>query len=247
MWALPKKTDFNIDYRTDARDFIIWYTYYNSANVTPTMLTGDADNNSAIEMADFNLWNQNKGLIHDPNFDVSQSVYTYDEQAALNSNYLIPAGGAVEPIFAYNPVTGELSVNTQGESLIAWIMHGQTANSVVSLGSNWWTESVGQTQQWVDLNLTGFTSNEFVPIANLNPGLDISVLGKVEVGFAGGGGKLVTPIIISSETDNADLIAELQFENINGTTVVDSSPAGNNNSGTLTNGATVQNIGGRFR
>ncbi|MDJ0537080.1 MAG: ASPIC/UnbV domain-containing protein [Xenococcaceae cyanobacterium MO_207.B15] len=46
--------------------------------------------------------------------------------------------------------------------------------------------------------------------------------------------------------NNAELIAEFQFEDNNGTTVVDSSPFGNNNSGTLNNGAILQTIGGDF-
>ncbi len=242
--GITKKTDFNIDYRTDARDFIIWYTYYNSTDVTPTMLTGDGDNNGAIAIADFEQWKLNRGLIHDANFNVSQSVYTYDTQAAINSEYLIPAGGNVEPIFAYNPITGELGVNTQGESLVSWIIHGQVANSVISLGSNWWTETVGITQQWVDLNLEGFSSNELVTIANLSPGLDINDLGNIEVGFAGGGGKLVAPIIVNNEPDHTELIAYLQFEDNSGTTLVDSSPFGEDNFGTLNNGAILQNLGG---
>ncbi|MDJ0746821.1 MAG: LamG domain-containing protein [Xenococcaceae cyanobacterium MO_167.B27] len=244
--GVTKKTDFNLDYRTDARDFIIWYTYYNSADVTPTMLTGDADNNNAIEMADFELWKLNRGLIHDANFNVSQSVYTYDAEAAINSNYLIPSADNPDPIFAYNSLTGELAVNTQGESLVSWIVHGQVANSVVSLGSNWWTEAVGNTQQWVDFDLVGFSSNELVTIANLSPGLDSPDLKEIEVVFAGGGGNLVAPIVINNEPNNAELIAELQFEDNSGTLAADSSPFGQDNSGSLLNGADLTSVAGNL-
>ncbi len=244
--GITKKTDFNIDYRTDARDFIIWYTYYNSADVTPTMLTGDADNNNGIEIADFELWNLNRGLIHDPNFNVSQSVYTYDAEAAINSNYLIPSADNPDPIFAYNSLTGELAVNTQGESLVSWIVHGQVANSVVSLGSNWWTEAVGNTQQWVDFDLVGFSSNELVTIANLSPGLDSPDLKEIEVVFAGGGGNLVAPIVINNEPNNAELIAELKFEDNSGTLAADSSPFGQDNSGSLLNGADLTSVAGNL-
>ncbi|MDJ0536827.1 MAG: LamG domain-containing protein [Xenococcaceae cyanobacterium MO_207.B15] len=244
--GVTKKTDFNLDYRTDARDFIIWYTYYNSADVTPTMLTGDADNNNAIEMADFELWKLNRGLIHDANFNVSQSVYTYDAEAAINSNYLIPSADNPDPIFAYNSLTGELAVNTQGESLVSWIVHGQVANSVVSLGSNWWTEAVGNTQQWVDFDLVGFSSNELVTIANLSPGLDSPDLKEIEVVFAGGGGNLVAPIVINNEPNNAELIAELKFEDNSGTLAADSSPFGQDNSGSLLNGADLTSVAGNL-
>ncbi|MDJ0679829.1 MAG: hypothetical protein QNJ18_08215 [Xenococcaceae cyanobacterium MO_167.B52] len=245
--GITKKTDFNIDYRTDARDFIIWYTYYKSTDVTPTMLTGDADNDGAIAIADFEEWKLNRGLIHDPNFNVSQSVYTYDAQAAINSEYLIPVGNSTEPIFAYNSITGELALNTQGESLVSWILHGQIANSIASLGSNWWTDIVGNTHQWVDLDLVGFSSNELVTIANLSPGLDDVDLGTIEVGFASGGGKLVSPIILDNEpnlSNNQQLIADLQFNDNSGTNLADSSLFGNNNFGTLNNGAILQTIGG---
>ena len=157
---------------------------------------------------------------------------------------MIPTGDNLEPIFAYNPSTGELAVNTQGESLVSWIVSGRVANSVESLGNNWWIEAVGNTQQWVDLDLTGFSSNDFVTVANLDAGLDLIDLGKIEVGFADGGANLVSPTLLDSESNNAELIAELQFEDANGTIATDSSSSGENNFGTLNNGASFQNVGG---
>ena len=242
--GITKRTDFNLDYSTDARDFILWNTYHNLGDGSSTILTGDADNNNAVEVADFELWKQNRGLIHDGDFNQSQSVYTYNSEAAINSDYLIPTGDYLEPIFAYNPATGELAVNTQGESLVAWIVNGQVANSVESLGSNWWIEAVGNTQQWVDLDLTGLSSDEFVTVANLDSGLELADLGAIEVGFAGGGGNLVSPIVMEDESNDAQLIVELQFEDGSGTIATDSSPFGDDNWGTLKNGANFQNVEG---
>ena len=48
------------------------------------------------------------------------------------------------------------------------------------------------------------------------------------------------------DPNNGELIAEFQFEGNSTTTVTDSSPSGNNNSGTFNNGATLQTIGGDF-
>ena len=243
--GITKKTDFNLDYRTDARDFILWNTYYNFPTPTSTLLTGDADNNNAVDLADFELWKLNKGAIHDPNSNISQSFYTNDAETAIADAYIIPTTNSLEPLFTYDPATGELAVDTRGESLVALILHGQTANSVVDLGNNWWMETVDNSQQWVDLDLTGFSSNESVTIANLDVGLSSTDIGTIEVGFAAGGRTLVSPTIaVDNESDETELIAELDFENYSGKIVNDSSPFGNDNSGTLKNGTTLQTIDG---
>ncbi|MDJ0688642.1 MAG: hypothetical protein QNJ41_09035 [Xenococcaceae cyanobacterium MO_188.B32] len=79
--GITKRTDFNLDYRTDAADFILWNTYRNRDGIQ-TILTGDADNNGSIDLNDFELWQDNRGLIHDSNATQSQSVYTYDTETA---------------------------------------------------------------------------------------------------------------------------------------------------------------------
>lgn len=189
--SITKKTDFNLDYRTDAADFIRWNIYQNLGG-TPTMQTGDADNDGDVDNDDLAQLQLYLGQIHDPNFSTSQSVYTYNPESALNSDYIIPNGSEEEPIFAYNKQTGELLVNTKGQALNAWIIRGQVANSVEPINNgNWWMQTVGDTQQWIDLDLDGFSSTELTLIATFAPGLNLTDFGKVEVGFRQGGGKLV--------------------------------------------------------
>lgn len=243
--GITKRTDFNLDYRTDAADFILWNTY-RDRNSIQTILTGDADNNGSIDLNDFEFWQDNRGVIHDVNATQSQSVYTYDSAAAINDDYLIPTADGKEPIFVYNRTTGELLLNTQGESLTAWIVPQQVASSVTSLGDNWWTADVGDTQQWVDLSLEGFTSNELTPIATFTPGLEIDDFGAIEVGYAAGGGKLVQITEAIAEPPTQGLIAHLQFDETSGIIATDSSFLGKNNFATLLNGATFASVGGDF-
>ncbi|MGK7944854.1 MAG: hypothetical protein AB4058_10340, partial [Microcystaceae cyanobacterium] len=189
--GITKKTDANLDYRTDVSDFIRWNTYRYQSMI-PTMQTGDFNNDQAVDSADLDLLTSYLGQIHDPNFSDSQSVYTYNKEKALNSSYLIPKGRGKDPIFAYNPQTGQLFLHTQGQALSAWIIKKQTATSIEPInGDNWWIEAVGDSQQWLDLDLTGFTSTEPTLIATFTPGLDLSDFGQIEVGFATGGGRLV--------------------------------------------------------
>ena len=243
--GITKRTDFNLDYRTDAADFILWNTYRNRDGIQ-TILTGDADNNSSIDLNDFELWQDNRGLIHDSNATQSQSVYTYDTETAISDYYLIPSAEGKEPIFVYNRLTGELLLDTQGESLTAWIVRGQLASSVESLGENWWTADVGNTQQWVDLSLEGFISNELTPIASFTPGLEISDFGLIEVGYADGGGKLVSVTEATLESLDLGLVTHLKFDETSGVIASDSSSFGQNNSATLLNGATFDSVSGDF-
>ncbi len=209
--GITKKTDFNLDYRTDAADFIRWNTYKNLGG-TPAMQTGDADNDGDIDNDDLAQLQLYLGQIHDPNFAESQSVYTYNSESALNSDYLIPNGSEEEPIFAYNQQTGELLVNTKGQALNAWIIRGQVANSVEQINNgNWWMETVGNTQQWLDLDLDGFSSTELTPIATFAPSLNLTDFGKVEVGFASGGGQLVDVVEYNPPVSNQLLLKNELF------------------------------------
>ncbi|MDJ0686955.1 MAG: hypothetical protein QNJ41_00440 [Xenococcaceae cyanobacterium MO_188.B32] len=210
--GITKKTDFNLDYRTDAADFIRWNTYQNLGG-TPTMQTGDADNDGDIDRDDLAQLQLYLGQIHDPNFAESQSVYTYNPDSALNNDYIIPNGSEEEPIFAYNRQTGELLVNTKGQALNAWIIRGQVANSVKPINNgNWWMQTVGNTQQWLDLDLNGFSSTELTPIATFAPGLNLNDFGKVEVGFATGGGRLVDVVAYNSYSSSSTVANELFFK-----------------------------------
>ena len=190
--GVTKTTDFTLDFRNDARDFIRW-NIFSQENVPPTLQTGDANNDGAIDILDFNLWQVNRGIISDTSISQSHSVYTYDPQLALNPSYVIPTRTDITPEFAYNPLNGKLYLNTQGESLNAWVIAGQTATSVESLPGQWWTATIDQTQQWAVLDdpTAGFSSNQLTHIATFAPGLDPTDFDPIEVGFSSGGGRLV--------------------------------------------------------
>ena len=191
--GVTKKTDFTLDFRNDARDFIRW-NIFAQENDPPTLQTGDANNDGVIDILDFNLWQANRGIISDTNVSQSYSVYTYDPQLALNPNYVIPTRTDITPEFAYDPLSGKLYLDTQGESLNAWVIDGQTATSVESLPGQWWTATIDQTQQWAVLDdpTAGFSSNQPTHIATFAPGLDPATdFTPIEVGFSSGGGRLI--------------------------------------------------------
>ncbi|MGK7943485.1 MAG: hypothetical protein AB4058_03360 [Microcystaceae cyanobacterium] len=190
--GVTKITDFNLDFRNDARDIIRWNTF-SQTNVVPTLQTGDANNDGVIDRLDFDLLVANLGVISDTTVSQSQSIYTYDAQQAINPNYIIPTRTDITPEFAYDSLTGKLYLNTKGESLNAWVISGQTATSVESLPSQWWTASIDQTQQWAILDdpSTGFSSVEYTHIATFAPGLDLKDFAPIEVGFSSGGSRLV--------------------------------------------------------
>lgn len=102
---------------------------------------------------------------------------------------------------------------------------------------------------YVDLDLVGFSSDELVTVATFDSGLDDTDLETIEVGFAGGGSKSIPVTIIDDEPinnypDETELIAELQFEEGSSTIAIDSSPFGNDNFGSLINGAELTTVDG---
>ncbi len=219
--GITKKTDFNLDYRTDARDFIRW-NYYRFQDGLQNLQTGDGNNDGLSNELDLALWNDYRGEIHDPNFDLTQSSYSYNLDEVVNSSYFIEDNNHIPPEFSYDPSTGNFYIDTQGEFLLSWVTN-QPAISFETLGDNWWIDEVGNTQQWVDLDLTGISTNEPTLVATFASGLEIADFGLTEYGLADGSGGIVE-LVTNNNNNNSDLVTtffdvEDDFVNLGNTNI----------------------------
>ncbi|MGC9451658.1 MAG: hypothetical protein ACP5I4_09440 [Oceanipulchritudo sp.] len=181
--GVTRRTDVNLDYATDAHDFIYW----NSHNgTTGTLLwSGDIDNDGNTDGDDLALWGAEAGTVHDPSF--SQSV------ARLGINDL--PGTGTPPDFVYDWASGALTVTTNGSAVSAWILPAPAAGSVEPAWStgSWWQARVRGAEHWADTGLTGLTGSQIV--ATFSPYLDPSGFGEAIFGYAAGGGGTVAVVV----------------------------------------------------
>ncbi|MCD8482881.1 MAG: hypothetical protein LR015_09605 [Verrucomicrobia bacterium] len=184
--GITHRTDANIDYVTDAADFIIWNSFRGQSGTH--LQTGDFTGNAQTGLADLALLSAALGQVHD---------YSYHRQSLRYPTLNVPGSGTA-PEFFYDSGTGRLTVTTRGSSISAWQIPGPAAVSLPSVSGNWWRSHVVGKQQWVDLNLGGL-SGEDILVAVYPTGLDASAFGEVFVGFSNGGATTVPLTITASE------------------------------------------------
>lgn len=194
--GITRRTDANMDYATDAYDFIYWNSYSGQGG---TMLaSGDFDNDGDTDSADLTAWEGNAGELHDPGFSESQSMVTLAD---------LPGTGTA-PDFIYDMATGELRLQTNGSAVSAWVaaLPGPAVLEPALTGGTWWQAAVRGREQWVDTGLTGLSGNHLV--ATLAPDLLPSAFTEIDFGYAAGGAGFITVTVTGSPSaDYADWAA----------------------------------------
>jgi hypothetical protein len=165
--GVTKRTDCNLDYGTDALDFMAWYR---GQGGSATMLTGDVNNSGSTDASDLSLIESALGNAHDPAFDTIVSVLPDGGGGG---------GGGCNPDFVYDLTTGEMTVDTKGGSLLSWLIEGPEAASTAALpGGSWWQDYFRGKEQWADSGLGG-VSGSAVDVATYAPGLSAGDFGIV--------------------------------------------------------------------
>lgn len=182
--GVTRRTDANLDYATDAIDFIYWNSY-RGATSGANLPMGDFDNDGDTDGDDLALWETYKGQRHDPAFNIPQ---------AKTSPADLPGAGTA-PSFAYDAASGELTLTTNGTAVSAWAVPAPAAlgvNSAPAAG-NWWQGRTADKEQWADRALGGFSGS--VVIATLPTGLSENDFGEAVFGYANGGGGVVSVMV----------------------------------------------------
>lgn len=214
--GITHRTDANLDYVTDALDFILWNSYAGSSGTHQQ--TGDINNDGQTNASDWALLELMLGVQHDwRGFVESQSKFDFDN--------LPNSSGKDVPAFSYDALTGILTVTPGNEPLTAAAVDiGVATPSGIgaSLNADWWKSEVGgRGAQVVDTSLTGM-GGSFV-LAQLPTGLGASDFGDAYFGFAsGGGGATDVTITGKSLVSYADWVATNGLSGVNalGETVV---------------------------
>lgn len=176
--GVTHRTDANIDYVTDAADFIIWNSFNGQSGTH--LQTGDFTNSGTTGPADLALLFDHLGSVHDPDFNRS-----------LRYETLTLPGSGTPPAFIYDRSDGSLRIVPDGSAVSAWQIPAPPAQSVsVPTGQDWWTGFVAGKQQWVHRDLTGVSDD--LTIAFFPAGLNEEDFGDVFFGYAGGGGGYVS-------------------------------------------------------
>lgn len=176
--GVTSRTDSNLDYMTDAYDFMYLNSHYGQS---PTQLqSGDIDNDGNTDGDDLNLLRTEFGSSHNAGGRMaSLADVPFDS---------LPGGGTA-PAVAFNEVTGELLLLPNGTPVSAIVVPGAPASEALNQSlvwsGDWLGADMGDGLHWMDASRLGVT----VPVllASFPPGTTVGDFGLAHVGFASGG------------------------------------------------------------
>lgn len=177
--GVTSKTDVNLDYVTDAYDFMYLNSYYgNSGTRLPS---GDIDNDGNTDADDLALLAGAFGGQHNPGGRMEPVATT-----ALGD---LPGTGT-PPQVGFNEATAELILIPDPASPVAAVVVESGPHPVSHTGSlvwsgNWMASAMADGLHWMDASRLGVT--EPVVLATYAPGTLVGDFGSVTVGYAGGG------------------------------------------------------------
>lgn len=180
--GITHRTDANIDYVTDAADFIIWNSYRGQSGTH--LQTGDFTNSGSTGMADLELLVAALGQLHDPARQDSQRYHRLE----------LPGSGE-PPTFTYYQSSGRMSLTTAGSDIVAWQIPGPQPLRRTQLDGDWWQEYIAGKEQAADTALIGVGGE--VTIAAFAAQLHATDFGAVHYGFASGGGGYVDVVVLA--------------------------------------------------
>lgn len=176
--GVTSRTDANLDYATDAYDFMYLNSYYGNAGSQLT--SGDLDNDGDTDAADLALLRAEFGRMHNPG----------GRMTALAEIPLaeLPGGGSA-PTVGFNANTGELVLLPDGSAVVAIVVEeGPVAAAMRSQlvwSGDWLAASMSDGLHWADASRLGVTVP--VVLARYPVGTTAADFGDIHVGFAGGG------------------------------------------------------------
>ena len=176
--GVTSRTDANLDYATDAYDFMYLNSYYGEAGGQLT--TGDLDNDGDTDGSDLAMLRGEFGRVHNPG----------GRMAALAETSLgeLPGSGTA-PTVAFNETTGELVLLPNSSAVSAIVVDGGPSVAVMRFrlvwSGDWLAAAMADGLHWADASRLGVTAP--VVLATYPAGTVAGDFGDVHVGFAGGG------------------------------------------------------------
>jgi len=201
--GVTSRTDANLDYATDAYDFMYLNSYYGDTGTD--LPSGDLDNDGETGASDLSLLAAEFGRVHNPGGRIGSVAPT-----ALDE---LPGSGTA-PQIGFNETTGELLLIPSVASPIAAIVveSGPVAVSHVQdlvWSGDWRAAVMADGLHWIDASRLGVT--EAVVLATYAPGTLVGDFGPVVVGYADGG---VETVAVTSTTLDPDPIEVFALHNL---------------------------------
>lgn len=187
--GVTSRTDANLDYVTDAYDFMYLNSHYGSSGTH--LQSGDIDNDGDTDSADLDLLLSSFGQLHN-------SGGRMEPVAPLAIDDL--PGTGTPPQVGFNEATGELVLVPHTDSPVSALVvgggpapAGMTTNPVWS--GQWRAKPMADSLHWVDASRLGMT--EPVVLATYAPGTTVGDFSPALIGYADGGATSV-PVTATS-------------------------------------------------
>jgi hypothetical protein len=181
--GVTSRTDANLDYATDAYDFMYLNSYYSQASTH--LQSGDLDNDGDTDADDLGLLRAEFGSAHNPGGRMPS--------LATVSLGDLPGTGT-PPTVAVNATTGELLLIPNGTPVAAIVVPGAPDSAAINhslvWSGDWLAADMGDGLHWMDATRLGVT----VPVllATFPPGTTSGDFTEAHIGYAGGGSDTVS-------------------------------------------------------
>lgn len=181
--GVTSRTDANLDYATDAYDFMYLNSHYGETGTD--LPSGDIDNDGDTDADDLSLLVAEFGRMHNPGGRVGPVA-----PIALGD---LPGTGNA-PQVGFNETTGELILIPDAASPVAAVVveDGPSSlayNPIPVWSGQWKAFPMADGLHWIDASRLGLT--EPVVLASYAPGTLVGDFDPVTVGYADGGAETV--------------------------------------------------------